>query len=166
VIADFRLSFTETTLNNPEESDDLFPKYENYNGWPFEVFLLSQEPNEDPTNLAQQFATMTKLPIPQEISNYDTKNPETLKSSYKTWDVYAVNQLIYTFMTENQIPIDEIPFMKDYKDLLYSYLTSPPSQRLTIPALQENIRNIFKSVPKEEHLTFIKLLTMANILQK
>jgi hypothetical protein len=162
VIADFRLSFTETTLNNPEESDDLFPKYENYNGWPFEVFLLShdEEPNEDPTNLAQQFANMTKLPTP-EISNYDTKNPQTLKSAYKTWDVYAVNQLIYTFMTESQIPIDEIPFMKNYKDLLYSYLTSPPSQRLTISALQENIRNIFKSVPKEEHLTFVKLLTMS-----
>ena len=160
VLSDFRLSFTETTLNNPEERADLFPTYENYKGWPFEVFLLSQESqqqnsDETLTNLANTFAQMTQLP-PPEIGVYKTD----LTATYKTWDVYAVNQFIYSFMTENQIPIDEISFMTSYKELIYSYLTTSPSQRPTIPVFQENIRAIFQSVTKEEYMTFVKLLSL------
>ena len=146
VLTDFRLSFTEETLNNETESADLFPPYENYRGWPFEVFLLSNQ--ED----SAKFAEMTELPPPAPIEKTE------LKTHYKTWDVYAVNQMIYSFMTENQIPIDEIPFMKAYKELIYSYLVANPSERPTIPVFQENIRAIFGSIPKEEYMLLLDRL--------
>ena len=62
-------------------------------------------------------------------------------------------------MTENGIPVN-IPFMTAYKDLLLSYLTAEPNNRPTIEKLQEDIRGIFKNVPKKDYLTFLSTLTI------
>ena len=61
-------------------------------------------------------------------------------------------------MTENGIPLN-FPFMTAYKDILISYLTTEPNNRQTIEKFQENIREIFKNVPKKDYLTFLSELT-------
>jgi hypothetical protein len=170
VLTDFRLSFTKTTLDK-EESDELFPTYNNYTEWPFEIYLLSHiienpnNTNDQLEEIANSYADMTRLQQLQQPPNttiYQNKDPQTLKtelkSTYTTWDVFAITQIIYTFMTEHQIPIDQ-PFMKSYNDLLLSYLTAEPKQRPTITQLQQNIQNIFQSVPKNEYLSFLSSLT-------
>jgi len=167
VLTDFRLSFTKTTLDK-EESDELFPTYNNYTEWPFEIYLLSHiienpnNTNDQLEEIANSYADMTQLQQPPNTTIYQNKDPQTLKtelkSTYTTWDVFAITQIIYTFMTEHQIPIDQ-PFMKSYNDLLLSYLTAEPKQRPTITQLQQNIQNIFQSVPKNEYLSFLSSLT-------
>lgn len=170
VITDFRLAFTRTTLENPQENKDLFPPYENIPSYPFEVFLLSkltdqeEETPLDPpslTQISEAFAQQTNMAAPKNTIQYEKTPTEIRKKAmthHLTWDPYAVHQYIYSFMTRHQIPIDK-PFMTQYKDLLVSYLTVEPGQRPSIQTTQENIKNIFKSVPKKDYLGFIASLT-------
>ena len=132
VLTDFRLAFTKTTLENPEENEELFPIYDNYAGYPFEVYLLSHMQDTDVSRLAEEYSQMTSIPIEP---NYPTTKEELI-SNWKTWDVFAINQYIYTFMTEN----NELP---KYKELILSYLTADPINRPTILTLQDNIKAIF-----------------------
>ena len=170
VITDFRLGFTKKTLENPEENKDLFPPYENIPSYPFEVFLLSkltdsqeETPLDTPTltQIAEAFAQQTNIKAPINIIQYE-KTPTEIRKKvlphHLTWDPYAIHQYIYSFMTTHQIPMDK-PFMTQYKDLLVSYLTVDPGQRPSIKTTQENINNIFKSVPKKDYLGFLASLS-------
>ena len=159
IITDFRLAFTKTTLENPEENKDLFPPYENIPSYPFEVFLLSKLDDSplELTQIAEAFAKQTNLAVPT-TTQYETTPKEKAIAHHLTWDPYAVHQYIYTFMTSHQIPVDK-PFMTQYKDLLVSYLTVDPGQRPSIQTTQENIKNIFKSVPKKDYLGFLTSLS-------
>ena len=151
VITDFRLAFTQTTLQTPEESDELFPPYDYNPSWPIEVFLLSQmfSPYEN------QFQSPTNIPIATHIlTSLKNKDKSQLKDTYKSWDIYAINQLIYSFMTQTNLPLD-IPFLRTYKELLITELTIDPIERSTIPSLQSKIKDIFKAVPKKEYLDFL-----------
>ena len=91
---------------------------------------------------------MTQLQTPAQSAYKKPK--DELQSYYKSWDVFAINQYIYSFMTENRIPI-AVPFMISYKNMLVEYLTAEPTQRQTIQQLEEKIKSIFKSVPKREY---------------
>ena len=165
VITDFRLAFTKTTLENPEENKDLFPPYENIPQYPFEVFLLSKLQEDTPMEasslapIAEAFAQQTNI-SPPSITPYET-TPQEIRTKaiahHLTWDPYAIHQYIYSFMTTHQIPTDR-PFMTQYNDLLVSYLTSSPDQRPSIETTKENITNIFKSVPKKDYLVFLASL--------
>jgi hypothetical protein len=164
VITDFRLAFTKKTLENPEENKDLFPPYENIPSYPFEVFLLSKLTEETPpdlTQISEAFAQQTNMAAPKNTIQYEIPPADIRKkvlAHHLTWDPYAIHQYIYSFMTTHQIPMDK-PFMTQYKDLLVSYLTVEPGQRPSIQTTQENIKNIFKSVPKKDYLGFITSLT-------
>jgi len=153
VITDFRLAFTKKTLDTPEESDELFPPYENNPSWPAEVFYLSHLLN--PTETTPIFQSPTNQPV--DTTNLKNKDKHQLKDTYLSWDTYAVNQLIFSFMTTQNIPMT-IPFMTTYKELLIQELVAEPSSRLTIPVLQSKIKECFKSVPKKEYLDFMKQL--------
>jgi hypothetical protein len=153
VITDFRLAFTKKTLDTPEESDELFPPYENNPSWPAEVFYLSHLLN--PTETTPIFQSPTNQPV--DTTNIKNKDKHQLKDTYLSWDTYAVNQLIFSFMTTQNIPMT-IPFMTTYKELLIQELVAEPSSRLTIPVLQSKIKECFKSVPKKEYLDFMKQL--------
>jgi hypothetical protein len=162
-ITDFRLAFTKTTLENPEENKDLFPPYENIPQYPFEVFLLSKLQEDAPLELApiaEAFAQQNNI-SPPSITPYESVPPKDIRTKaiahHLTWDPYAIHQYIYSFMTNHQIPLDR-PFMTQYKDFLVSYLTSTPDQRPSIETSRENITNIFKSVPKKDYLAFLESL--------
>ena len=168
VLTDFRLAFTKKTLEDKEKSQELFPIYENYSGYPFEIYLLAhlQESTQslDIETLARNYTNMTQQQQQQqqqqpiEINHVAYKtSEEELKSYYKTWDVYAINEYIYSFMTENQIPFN-IPFMTSYKELLISYLKANPRDREPIPVFEEKIKSIFKTVSKLDYKTFVELL--------
>ena len=164
VLTDFRLAFTKKTLEDKEKSQELFPIYENYSGYPFEIYLLAhlQESTQslDIETLARNYTHMTQQQQQQpiEINHVAYKtSEEELKSYYKTWDVYAINEYIYSFMTENQIPFN-IPFMTSYKELLISYLKANPRDREPIPVFEEKIKSIFKTVSKLDYKTFVELL--------
>jgi hypothetical protein len=165
VLTDFRLAFTKTELDDPVQNSELFPQYDNYKGYPFEIYILSQINSENQLDesrlktLATQFAEMTELPIPT-ITPYQNNSIQTLiPRFYQSWDPYAINQYIYSFMTENNIPMRHT-FMTSYKEILLSYLSAEPSQRPTIQKFQENIRKIFQSVPKKDYLEFLSALSM------
>ena len=168
VITDFRLAFTKTTIEDPEENKELFPPYENIPQYPFEVFLLSKIadlPEDTPldtdtlTKITEAFKQQTNLDTPI-TTPYET-TPKDIRTKviahHKTWDPYAIHHYIYSFLTIHQIPTDK-PFMTQYKDLLVSYLTTEPGQRPSIETTQENIKNIFKSVPKKDYLGFLTAL--------
>ena len=169
VLTDFRLAFTKKTLEDKEKSQELFPIYENYSGYPFEIYLLAhlQESTQslDIETLARNYTNMIQQPEqpeqpeqPIEINHVAYKiSEEELKSYYKTWDVYAINEYIYSFMTENKIPLN-IPFMTSYKELLISYLKANPKDREPIPVFEEKIKSIFKTVSKNDYKTFVELL--------
>jgi len=153
VITDFRIAFTKKTLDTPEESDELFPPYENNPSWPVEVFYLSHLLNS--TETPPPFQSPTNQPI--DTTNIQNKDKQQLKETYQSWDTYAVNQFIYSFMTTQNIPFT-IPFMRTYKELLTQELITEPSSRSTIPTLQSKIKECFKSVPKKEYLHFLEQL--------
>lgn len=153
VITDFRIAFTKKTLDTPEESDELFPPYENNPSWPVEVFYLSHLLNS--TEIPPPFQSPTNQPI--DTTNIQNKDKQQLKETYQSWDTYAVNQFIYSFMTTQNIPFT-IPFMRTYKELLTQELIAEPSSRSTIPTLQSKIKECFKSVPKKEYLHFLEQL--------
>jgi hypothetical protein len=158
VITDFRLAFTKTTIESQEESNDLFPIYENNPSWPIEVFLLShliETPEKSIEELAPLFNNPTK-----QITNIETikyKGLLDLKQSVLSWDTYSINQLIYSFLTTSKIPFN-IPFMRTYIELITKELTAEPNERSQIPSLQSKIRDIFKAVPKKEYLDFLQKL--------
>ena len=157
VLTDFRLAFTKTTIESPEESPDLFPIYENNPSWPIEVFLLSQL-NENSNKSIEELATSFNNPTKQSPSSIETikyKTPLELKQTFLSWDTYSVNQLIYSFLTTANIPLN-IPFMRTYIELITKELTAEPSERSQIPQLQSKIRDIFKSVPKKEYMDFLQ----------
>jgi hypothetical protein len=166
VITDFRLAFTKTMLEDPNETEDLFPPYENNPQYPFEVFLLSKIanlPDKDTPLEATTLAQISEAFAQQQQQQQQPKEttPKDMISKaiahHLTWDPYAIHYYIYSFMTTYGIPIDK-PFMTQYKDLLVSYLTCEPSKRPSIEATQESIKNIFKSVPKKDYLGFISSL--------
>jgi hypothetical protein len=109
--------------------------------------------------IAEAFTQQTNISAPS-ITPYET-SPKDIRTKaiahHLTWDPYAIHQYIYSFMTTHQIPTDR-PFMTQYKDFLVSYLTSTPDQRPSIQITQENIKNIFKSVPKKDYLVFLASL--------
>ena len=169
VLTDFRLAFTKTTIESPEESLDLFPIYENNPSWPIEVYLISnllENPNKSVEELATSFtpfrvenASQSARPInqPPSIETIKNKTPIELKQTYLSWDTYSVNQLIYSFLTSSNIPLN-IPFMRTYIDVLSKELTAEPTERSQIPQLQSKIRDIFKAVPKKEYMDFLEVL--------
>ena len=169
VLTDFRLAFTKTTIESPEESLDLFPIYENNPSWPIEVYLISnllENPNKSIEELATSFTPFrveetlqSARPInqPPSIETIKNKTPIELKQTYLSWDTYSVNQLIYSFLTSSNIPLN-IPFMRTYIDVLSKELTAEPTERSQIPQLQSKIRDIFKAVPKKEYMDFLEVL--------
>jgi len=187
VLTDFRLAFTKTIIETPEESDELFPSFENHPSWPVEVYLLSQMLNP------LQTQTQTQTPSPNYSSESQTslknKDKEQLKSTYLSWDVYAINQTIFSFINHrrtsletqegqspishtgqspishtgqslitNLTPTSNIPFVRTYEELLIKELSAEPTERSSIPSLQTKIRDIFQSVPKKEYLDFLREL--------
>lgn len=154
VITDFRLSFTKTTLDDEMENKELFPVYENYNGYPFEIYLLSQEDKENKEEIANDFAKMTQLPIP-EIPSVSSVNE--IKKYFETWDIYAINEYIYRFLIDNRIPLDK-GFMIEYKEILLTYLTSRPNERITIEKLKNGIISIFNSVRNNDYMDFLRTI--------
>ena len=161
VLTDFRLAFTKTTIENPLESDELFPPYENNPSWPIEVFILSRllEGKQNPIEeIALSFIPVLKPnERPPSIETIKNKTPTELKQTYLSWDIYSVNQWIYSFLTNNDIHLN-IPFMRTYIELITKELIIEPNERSTIPSLQSKIRDIFKSVPKKEYLEFLEVL--------
>ena len=158
VLTDFRLAFTKTTIENQQESPDLFPMYENNPSWPIEVFLLSHL-NDNPQKSIEEIAASFNNPTnkPSSIETIKYKTPLELKQTYLSWDTYSVNQLIYSFLTTANIPLN-IPFMRTYIEILSKELTAEPIERTQIPALQSKIREIFKAVPKKEYMDFLQEL--------
>jgi len=158
VLTDFRLAFTKTTIENKEESPELFPIYDNNPSWPIEVFLLSHI-YENPQKSIEEIATSFNNPTKQSssIETIKNKTPLELKQTFLSWDTYSANQLIYSFLTTFNIPLN-IPFMRTYIELITKELIVEPSERSQITALQSKIRDIFKSVPKKEYLDFLQEL--------
>jgi hypothetical protein len=155
VLTDFRLAFTKKMIETPEESDELFPPFENHPSWPVEVYLLSQmlNPPENPSQVPNPSPNYS----PESQTALKNKDKEQLKSTYLSWDVYAVNQTIFSFMT-NLVPTSNIPFVRTYQELLTKELSAEPTERSSIPSIQTKIRDIFQSVPKKEYLDFLREL--------
>jgi hypothetical protein len=134
VITDFRMAFTKEALDNAEEFKELFPVSEN-EYWSPEIHEIS------------------KLLETQE----SIEKANVLKQSYATWDVYAVNKLVYLFLTKTLPPesLESVPFMKAYMDIL-TQTNNPKS----ITELITAIEFIFQSVSKSEYETFLHLCTL------
>jgi hypothetical protein len=145
VITDFRIAFTKDALDDEHKSTELFPVFNNPY-WAPEInaiaYLIETKPETiTETNDPQINTTLTPF------MNRPTKEViEELKKTYKSWDIYAINQLILECIPTNT---SSIPFIEKYRELCSQY---PP----TITTLKQSIETLFQSIPKIEYEQFLQ----------
>ena len=105
VITDFRIAFTKETLDDPEKSQELFPVFNN-SYWAPEINAIAHliETNGEIVTESNDPNINTIL---QPYMNQSVKEViQELKTTYESWDIYAVNQIIL----EQIQPINNAPF--------------------------------------------------------
>ena len=180
VLSDFRMAMTTSDIESDEIFQHLIPQYETYEPWSIEVFILSQQMNneDNKTTSIDMENIITKFTSSPFFTSYRQKSPEKIQefenmiksneSQYQdtkelkkhslTWDVYSISILFLTLLKQLQIDIENYDFMKQYVNLLNKTILSQPSDRPTIKAIVEEIQIIFSKITKEEYQSFLNSL--------
>jgi hypothetical protein len=81
----------------------------------------------------------------EEKEKEEERSIEEMTKTYKSWDIFAVNQIILEII--NNTDTAEIPFMQTYRELCAEY---PPKE-----TLKKSIEEMFQSIPRSEYEWFM-----------
>jgi hypothetical protein len=145
MITDFRMAFTEQDMDDKEKFTELFPLFEN-KFWAPEIHEIARIVEEPPVEEQEE----EEFPVqePQEKNDHQNQmqggeSIEALKATCKSWDIFAVNQMIIE-LTKH---ITDIPFMTKYISIC--------SQHPAKPDIKKSIEEIFQSIPRSEYESFL-----------
>ena len=163
VITDFRMGLIETDLD--QEYQYLIPEYEENPCWPFEIYLLSkleaerfdERPEESLHEIKEHFMKSHNIPTKKEtldeyIKQFEnkTKNEiiESIKTTAKSWDIYATAVTYDMLLDELQIPT-EIEEIEKYKIYLQDCIKQNPLERDTSEKQKDEIKKIFETMTQK-----------------
>ena len=144
VIKDFRMAITVKDLEDTVKSRELFPTHNNP-FWPPEIHALSLLISNTQKTITEDIMTEESKAALTPFLNQDTMETiEELKKTYKSWDIYAVNQMWLSYLGDT-----DVPFINKYRELCSQH------PQTKINELKQKIENIFLSVSKDEYRTFL-----------
>ena len=145
VITDFRIAFTKDALDDQSNSVELFPVFNNPY-WAPEINAIAYLIETNPETVAETNDPQINTTL-SPFMNQPTKEViEELKKTYKSWDIYAINQIILECIPTTT---SSIPFIEKYRELC-------SQQSLTIATLKQSIETLFQSIPKIEYEQFLQ----------